>query len=79
MDMSYLDFQACIGVTKHNGGFAATNELLALCHIEDAREVLNDGCGISVGSVYLAKRHDCRVVGVDISERTDSRVVRRMV
>jgi len=69
LDLNYLDFQAYVGVTKHNGGFAATNELLSLCHIEDAREVLNVGCGIGVGSVYVAKRHSCRVVGIDILEK----------
>jgi ubiquinone/menaquinone biosynthesis C-methylase UbiE len=68
-NLNYLDFQAYVGVSKHNGGLAATNELLSLCHIEDAREVLNVGCGIGVGSVYVAKRHGCRVVGVDILEK----------
>ncbi|MFB0534953.1 MAG: class I SAM-dependent methyltransferase [Anaerolineae bacterium] len=67
--MNYLDVQAYVGITKHNGGFEATNELLSLCHIEDAQEVLNVGCGIGVGSTYIAKRHGCRVVGVDISEK----------
>jgi SAM-dependent methyltransferase len=61
--------QAYVGITKHNGGFAATNELLALCHIADAQEVLDVGCGIGVGPVYIARRHSCRVVGVDISEK----------
>jgi SAM-dependent methyltransferase len=67
--MNYLDVQAYVGITKHNGGFEATNELLSLCHIEDAQEVLNVGCGIGVGSTYIAERHGCRVVGVDISEK----------
>ena len=69
LNLDYLDFQAYVGVTKHNGGFAATNELLSLCHIEDAREVLNVGCGIGVGSVYIAKKNGCRVVGVDLTEK----------
>lgn len=67
--MNYLDMQAYVGITKHNGGFAATNELLALCHIEDAQEILEVGCGIGVGPAYIARRHGCRVVGVDISEK----------
>ena len=67
--IKYLDMQAYVGITKHNGGFAATNELLSLCHIEEAREVLNVGCGIGVGSVYIAKKYNCHVVGVDISEK----------
>jgi SAM-dependent methyltransferase len=61
--------QAAVGVTKHIGGFEATNELLSLCHIEDAREVLNVGCGIGVGSTYIAQKYGCHVVGLDISAR----------
>jgi ubiquinone/menaquinone biosynthesis C-methylase UbiE len=68
-DAKFLDMQAEVGVTKHIGGFDATNELLSLCHIGDAREVLNVGCGIGVGPTYVAKKYDCHVVGVDISEK----------
>jgi len=68
-DTKFLDMQADVGVTKHIGGFEATNELLSLCHIEGAREVLNVGCGIGVGSTYIARKYGCHVVGVDISER----------
>jgi SAM-dependent methyltransferase len=67
--VDFLDMQARVGVTKHVGGIEATDELLSLCHIEDAREVLNVGCGIGVGPAYIAKKYDCRVVGVDISEK----------
>ena len=65
----FLDLQALVGVTKHPGGFTATDELLALCHIDSAREVLNVGCGIGVAPAYVVKKHGCRVVGVDISEK----------
>jgi arsenite methyltransferase len=65
----FLDMQAHVGITKHMGGFEATNELLSLCHIEDAQEVLNVGCGIGVGSAYIARKYGCRVVGVDVSEK----------
>jgi SAM-dependent methyltransferase len=68
-DINYLDTQAYVGITKHNGGLEATDELLSLCHIEEAQEVLNVGCGIGVGPAYIAKKHGCRVVGVDISEK----------
>jgi len=67
--IKYLDMQAYVGITKHNGGFVATKELLSLCHIEEAREALNVGCGIGVGSAHIAKKYDCHVVGVDISEK----------
>jgi ubiquinone/menaquinone biosynthesis C-methylase UbiE len=65
---AYLDLQATLGITKHNGGYRATDELLALCGIEHAREVLNVGCGIGVGSVHIARKHGCRVVGIDIRD-----------
>jgi arsenite methyltransferase len=68
-EAKFLDMQAEIGVTKHIGGFEATNELLSLCHIKDAREVLNAGCGIGAGAIYAAKKYGCHVVGVDVSEK----------
>ncbi|MBU1747782.1 MAG: class I SAM-dependent methyltransferase [Chloroflexi bacterium] len=68
-DMSYLDFQAYVDITKHIGGFAATDELLSLCHVAEAREVLYVGCGIGVGATYITRKYGCRVVGVDISEK----------
>jgi arsenite methyltransferase len=67
--VTYLEFQAEVGITKHVGGFAATDELLSLCHIEGAKEVLNIGCGIGVGVAYIARNFGCCVVGVDISEK----------
>jgi arsenite methyltransferase len=68
-EATFLDMQASVGITKHIGGLEATNELLALCRIEAAREVLNVGCGIGVGSAYVAKKYGCHVVGVDISDK----------
>lgn len=69
MTGSFLDMQAYVEITKHIGGLPATRTLLSLCHIEDAREILEVGCGIGIGPAHVAKRYDCRVVGVDISER----------
>lgn len=69
MTTEYLDFQALVGITKHTGGMAATRELLALCHVDQAREVLEVGSGIGVGAANLARDHGCHVVGVDRSER----------
>jgi ubiquinone/menaquinone biosynthesis C-methylase UbiE len=65
----YLDFQSIVGITKHMGGAGATKELLALCHVDEARDVLEIGCGIGVGPANLARAHDCRVVGIDRSPR----------
>ena len=66
----YLDFQSLVGITKHTGGRGATRDLLSLCHVEAAAEVLDVGCGIGVGPVDLARDHPgLRVVGIDRSER----------
>ncbi len=63
-----FDFQAYVGLTKHMGGLAATEELFRLCEISSDDEVMEAGCGVGQTSVLLAKRHGCRVVGVDISQ-----------
>lgn len=68
-EFSYLDIQAAVGVSKHMGGFEATEELLSLCHIGGAQEVLEVGCGIGVGPVHIARDYGCQVVAVDISEK----------
>ena len=64
----FFDMQAAVGITKHVGGLEATRELLALCHVKKAHEVLDVGCGIGAGPAYIAKTFGCRVVGVDLSE-----------
>lgn len=68
-EFTYLDIQAAVGVPKHTGTFEATNELLSLCHIEHAQELLDVGCGIGLGPAHIAREYGCRVVGVDIDER----------
>lgn len=68
MISGYLDFQAAVGITKHTGGLAATRDLLELCHVDEARQVLEVGCGIGVGVANLARDRGCHVVGVDRSE-----------
>jgi ubiquinone/menaquinone biosynthesis C-methylase UbiE len=66
---TYLDVQAEVGITKHFGGYAATDELYELCHLGEAQEVLDVGCGIGVGPVYIAKRYSCRVMAIDLSDK----------
>ena len=67
--VTVFDFQAEVGLTKHVGGLEATEELVELCHIDEGKYVLDVGCGVGVTPCYLARRHGCRVVGVDISDR----------
>jgi arsenite methyltransferase len=63
-----FDFQAYAGLTKHMGGLAATEELFRLCEISGDDEVMEAGCGVGQTAVFLARRHGCRVVGVDVSQ-----------
>jgi SAM-dependent methyltransferase len=69
MRPSFLEHQARIGISVHLGGWPATRRLLALCHVTEASEVLDVGCGIGVGPVAIARLHGCRVVGADRSPR----------
>jgi ubiquinone/menaquinone biosynthesis C-methylase UbiE len=66
---TYLDIQAEAGITKHFGGYGATDELYARCHLAEAQEVLEVGCGVGVGPVYIAKRYACQVIAIDLSEK----------
>lgn len=66
---TYLDLQARIGITKHNGGYPATERLLELCRVREGSQVLYVGSGIGVGPVHLARTRRCRVVASDISEQ----------
>ncbi len=72
-----FDFQAEVGLTKQLGGLGATEELIELCHIDQDKYVLDVGCGVGVTPCYLAKRHGCRVVGVDIRGRMIDRSIER--
>ncbi len=69
MTGSFLDQQARVGISVHLGGLPATRRLLGLCHVAEAREILDVGCGIGVGPACIARAGDCDVVGVDRSPR----------
>lgn len=73
----YFEIQAYMGTTKHMGGLEATKELIELCRIRADLTVLDVGCGVGATTVYLAKKHGCRVVGVDISEHMIARAEER--
>ena len=64
----FFDFAAEAGLTKHFGGLGATEELVELCHIGEGSHVLDIGCGAGQTPCYLARRHGCSLVGVDILE-----------
>jgi cyclopropane fatty-acyl-phospholipid synthase-like methyltransferase len=64
-----LDLQARIGITKHTGGYPATERLLKLCRMREGSGVLYVGSGIGVGPAHLARTRRARVVVIDISEQ----------
>ena len=63
---AYFNLLADMGLTKHVGSFAATEEMLQRCHIDADSYVLDVGCGPGATPCYLAETYGCRVVGVDI-------------
>ena len=67
-EFSFFGVQAYLGETNHLGGLKATEELVELCHIDNSKYLLDVGCGVGITACYLAERHGCRVVGVDISD-----------
>jgi ubiquinone/menaquinone biosynthesis C-methylase UbiE len=67
-EISYFGLQAYVGTTKHLGGFETTQKLIELCHIAQARHVLEVGTGVGATACYLAREYDCRIVGVDVRE-----------
>ena len=66
---TYFNLLAEIGHTKHFGGLAATKRLLEIIKPKPGHEVLDVGCGVGIGPVFLAEKIGCRVVGVDITPR----------
>lgn len=68
-ELSYLELLAYLGMTRHLGGWEATNEISRLCHIGHGKSVLDIGCGIGKAACGRAKRNGCRVVGIGLSPR----------
>jgi SAM-dependent methyltransferase len=69
MGSSFLDQQAQIGISVHLGGLPATRRLLSLCHVAQAGEVLDIGCGIGIGPARIARTYACAVIGADRSSQ----------
>jgi SAM-dependent methyltransferase len=67
MGSSFLDQQAQLGISVHLDGLPATRRLLSLCHVAEAGEVLDVGCGIGIGPAHIARTYNCAVIGVDRS------------
>jgi ubiquinone/menaquinone biosynthesis C-methylase UbiE len=68
-ELSYLELLAYLGMTRHLGGWEATDEISRLCHLEKGKSVLDVGCGVGKGACARARRIGCQVVGIDLSPR----------
>ena len=71
----YFGMLAEIGITKHFGSLAATDEMLSLCQVDSASVVLDVGCGIGLTPCYIVDNFGCRVVGVDITPKMIERSI----
>lgn len=74
---TYFNLLADMGHTKHIGGIAATERIAEIIDPQPGDELLDVGCGVGIGPVYLAARYGCRVVGVDITPRMLERAQER--
>ena len=69
LEERYFEFLAGVGITKHMGSMHSTQALIKACNIGPGQSVLDIGCGVGITPCYLAKRHGCRVVGIDITPK----------
>ncbi len=53
----------------HPGGLAKTEEMALACAIAAGSRVLDIGVGRGASACFLARKYDCRVTGIDTSER----------
>lgn len=69
-ECSAVEFMAhFVGLSiLHPGGYNTTDELADLCEVDENTKLVDIGCGKGTSSIYLAKIHGCKVVGIDKSE-----------
>ena len=68
--LNYYDFRAYLGMPLFQfGGLKVTEDLIRRCGINEKNRVLEVGCGAGFMSCRISKEKNCRIVGIDISER----------
>ena len=67
---SLFDFMANnVGIkVLHPGGYDATSKLCSHLNLNEDSHVLDLACGVGTTSLFLAKKFNCKVTGIDISE-----------
>jgi len=53
----------------HPGGLEKTDEMVQLCRIGKNKSVLDIGSGKGATACCLAQKYDCRITGIDLSEK----------
>jgi len=53
----------------HPGGLEKTDQMARMCGIGRDKYVLDVGSGKGTTACYLARKYECKVVGIDLSER----------
>ncbi len=68
--LNYYDFTAYLGVPLFQfGGLKVAEDLIRRCGIRKESHVLEVGCGTGFMACRISEEKNCRIVGVDISER----------
>ena len=68
--LNYYDFTAYLGVPLFQfGGLKVAEDLIRRCGIRKESNVLEVGCGTGFMACRISEEKDCRIVGIDISNR----------
>ena len=68
--LNYYDFTAYLGVPLFQfSGLKVAEDLIRRCGIHSGSEVLEVGCGTGFMACRISEEKNCRIVGIDISNR----------
>ena len=66
-ELPYFELNAYLGTTEHRGGIVATKKLIELTKISKNKRILDVGCGVGRTTCFIAKKYNCKVIGIDTS------------
>jgi ubiquinone/menaquinone biosynthesis C-methylase UbiE len=68
--LNYYDFKAYLGVPLFQfSGLKVAEDLIRRCGIHSGSDVLEVGCGTGFMACRISEEKNCRIVGIDISDR----------